>query len=218
VIDLNSLQAITFDAAGTLLEPWPSVGAIYARIAEECGIGPVSVDALNHRFVEAWKAKKNFDYSRRAWWRIVDQTFSGLAHTKPGFFDHLYHEFALPHCWRVHDDAGPALERCRSRGLKLGIISNWDERLRPLLGQIGLAPYFDAIVVSAEIGHRKPGPEIFQRAAELLQVPAERILHVGDSMVEDVRGAAAAGFQTLLLDRNGNEQSAIRSLAALIPD
>jgi putative hydrolase of the HAD superfamily len=218
VIDLNSLQAITFDAAGTLLEPSPSVGAIYARVAEECGIGPVSVDALNRQFAQAWKAKKNFDYSRRAWWRIVDQTFSGLAHTKPRFFDHLYDEFALSRCWRVHDDAGPVLERCRSRGLKLGIISNWDERLRPLLEQIGLAPYFDTIVVSVEIGHHKPELEIFRRAAELLQVPAERILHVGDSMEEDMRGAAEAGFQTVLLDRNGNEQSAIRSLAALIPD
>ncbi len=218
MIDLNSLQAITFDAAGTLLEPTPSVGAIYARVAEECGIGPVSVDTLNRQFAQAWKAKKNFDYSRRAWWRIVDQTFSGLAHTKPRFFDHLYDEFALPHCWRVHDDVAPTLERCRTRGLKLGIISNWDERLRPLLEQIGLAPYFDAIVVSAEIGHHKPEPEIFRRTAELLQLPAARILHVGDSIEEDVRGGAAAGFQAALLDRDGNKQSAIRSLAALIPD
>jgi putative hydrolase of the HAD superfamily len=213
VIDLHSLQAITFDAAGTLLEPSPSVGAIYARVAEECGIGPVSVDALNRQFAQAWKAKKDFDYSPRAWRRIVDQSFSGLAHTKPHFFDHLYEEFALPHCWRVYEDVGPTLDRCRHHGLKLGIISNWDERLRPLLEQIGLAPYFDAIVVSVEVGHRKPEREIFQRAADLLQVSAGKILHIGDSIDEDLHGGVAAGFQAVLLDRSG-----LSSLAALIPD
>jgi putative hydrolase of the HAD superfamily len=213
VIDLHSLQAITFDAAGTLLEPSPSVGAIYARVAEECGVGPVSVDALNRQFAQAWKTKKNFDYSRRAWRRIVDQTFSGLAHTKLHFFDHLYEEFALPQCWRVYDDVAPTLQRCRARGLKLGIISNWDERLRPLLGQIGLAPYFDAIVISVEVGHRKPEREIFQRAVDLLQVSPAAVLHVGDSIDEDLRGAVAAGFQALLLERRGPS-----SLAGLIAD
>ena len=218
MIDLNSLRAITFDAAGTLLEPWPSVGAVYGRVAEECGIGPVSVDALNRQFARAWKVKKNFDYSRRAWRRIVDQTFAGLAHTKPAFFDHLYDEFALPQCWRVHDDVAPALERCRARGLKLGIISNWDERLRSLLERMGLAPYLDAIVISIEVGHHKPEPKIFQRAAELLQLSPERILHVGDSIDEDLRGAEVAGFQSMLLDRNGRDSSAIKSLAELLPN
>lgn len=214
----GSLKGITFDAAGTLLEPWPSVGAVYARVAEECGIGPVSPEQLNRRFGEVWKAKRGFDYSRDAWRRVVEKTFYGLAHTKPAFFDHVYDEFALPHCWRVFEDVAPALQRCRERGLKLGVISNWDERLRPLLDQMGLAPYFDVIVVSFETGHHKPETELFARAAEGLQLPPASILHVGDSVEEDVRGASAAGFQSVLLDRRGYDKAAIDSLAHLLSD
>jgi putative hydrolase of the HAD superfamily len=214
----SRLKAVTFDAAGTLLEPWPSVGAVYARVAEECGIGPVSPEELNRQFARAWKGKREFDYSRKAWRRIVSKTFAGLAPVKPAFFDHVYDEFAHSRCWRVFDDVGPALERCRTQGMKLGVISNWDERLRPLLEQMGLAPYFDVVLVSMEVGHHKPERQIFERAVESLQVSPERILHVGDSVAEDLEGAAAAGWQAVLLDRSGANLTAMASLDGLLSD
>jgi putative hydrolase of the HAD superfamily len=217
-VDLHQIKAVTFDAAGTLVEPWPSVGAVYARVAEECGIGPVSAEELNQRFARAWKGKRDFDYSRTAWRRIVSKTFSGLAPVKPAFFDHVYDEFAHSRCWRVYDDVGLALERCRARGLKVGVISNWDERLRPLLGQMGLAPYFDTVLVSREVGHHKPERQIFERAVESLQVPPAHILHVGDSVAEDLEGAAKAGFHSVLLDRSGANVKAMASLDGLLSD
>jgi putative hydrolase of the HAD superfamily len=211
---LDDIKAVTLDAAGTLLEPWPSVGDVYARVAEECGIGPVSAGELNRRFSKAWKAKQGFDYSRIAWRKLVEQTFAGVA-LKPAFFDHLYDEFAQPRCWRVYDDVGPALEEFRAQGLKLAVISNWDERLRPLLTHIGLAPYFDAVVISAELGIHKPHPAIFAYAAEALQTAPHAILHVGDSPDEDLRGAQATGFQAALLERD-RPNAAVSSLADLI--
>jgi putative hydrolase of the HAD superfamily len=217
-MSLGQIKAVTFDAAGTLVEPWPSVGAVYARVAEECGIGPVSPDELNRQFARAWKGKREFDYSRIAWRRIVAKTFSGLAPVKPAFFEHVYEEFAHSRCWRVYDDVGPALERCRTRGLKLGVISNWDERLRPLLEQMGLAPYFDTVLVSREIGHHKPERPIFERAVKDLQVSPGHILHVGDSVAEDVEGASTAGFQSVLLDRSGANLTAMTSLDGLLSD
>ena len=197
---LDDIKAVTLDAAGTLLEPWPSVGDVYARVAEECGIGPVLPGELNRRFGKAWKTKQGFDYSRIAWRKLVEQTFAGLA-LKPAFFDHLYYEFAQPRCWRVYDDVGPALEKFRARGLKLAVVSNWDERLRPLLTQIGLAPYFGAILISSEVGAHKPDRAIFERASEALRTTPREILHVGDSPDEDLRGAQAAGFRAVLLER-----------------
>ncbi len=211
---LDDIQAVTLDAAGTLLEPWPSVGDVYARVAEECGIGPVSAGELNRRFAKTWKTKQGFDYSRLAWRKIVEQTFAGLAPLKPAFFDHLYEEFAQPRCWRVYDDVAPALEQFRARGLKLAVISNWDERLRPLLMHIGLAPYFDTIIISSEISVHKPDRPIFEHAAKALQTPPDKILHVGDSREEDFSGAQAAGFQAALLERNRPE-AAVSSLSDL---
>ncbi|HMJ64431.1 MAG TPA: hypothetical protein VK615_03690 [Candidatus Binatia bacterium] len=43
-------------------------------------------------------------------------------------------------------------------------------------------------------------------------------MHVGDSIDEDLRGAEVAGFQSMLLDRNGRDSSAIKSLAELLPN
>ncbi|MCI0745000.1 MAG: HAD-IA family hydrolase [Verrucomicrobia subdivision 3 bacterium] len=212
----NEIRAVTLDAAGTLLEPWPSVGDVYARVAEECGIGPVSPVLLNRQFGDAWKTKNQFDYSKLAWRKLVQKAFAGLASLKPAFFDQLYDEFAQPRCWRVFSDVPPALERFRGRGLKLAVISNWDERLRPLLEHIGLAPYFDAIVVSCEVGFLKPSQQIFAHAAAALKVPANQILHVGDSMTEDAQGAQAAAFHAVLLDRTGIAEKSVKNLARIL--
>ncbi len=151
----------------------------------------------------------------------MDQTFAGLVATPPSrsFFPDLYAAFSSPSAWRVYDDVLPCLEQWRRRGLKLGAISNWDDRLRPLLQQLGLAGWFDAIVISAEVGLTKPHPAIFQRAAHLLQTAPPAILHLGDSRVEDFDAARAAGFQSLLLRRHEpprpNQQ--ISSLADALP-
>jgi putative hydrolase of the HAD superfamily len=84
--------------------------------------------------------------------------------------------------------------------MRLGIISNWDERLRPLLDSLELTPFFDAIVVSVEVGFCKPAPEIFREAVRKLDLPSGNILHVGDSESEDVAGAVRAGMQVTIRD------------------
>ena len=76
------------------------------------------------------------------------------------------------------------------RLLSLGIISNWDERLRPLLAKLDLAKYFEVIIISCEVGFPKPSPVIFEQAAKKLGLASEFILHVGDSDEHDAEGAA----------------------------
>jgi putative hydrolase of the HAD superfamily len=120
------------------------------------------------------------------------------------FFDALYRRFAEPDVWRVFDDVRPTLLALRQRGIKLGIISNWDERLRPLLGKLGLSEFFEAIIISHEVGHLKPAKEIFLAAVRELGFAPGAILHVGDSFAEDVQGAEAAGMKGSWLDRTKN--------------
>jgi putative hydrolase of the HAD superfamily len=210
------IRAITLDVGGTLLQPWPSVGHVYAKVASRHGL-QISPEDLNRRFAAAWRDKIDFSHTQSGWSALVDQIFAGLVATPPSrsFFPALYAAFSSPSAWRVYDDVLPCLEQWRRRGLKLGAISNWDDRLRPLLQQLGLAKWFDAIVISAEVGITKPHPAIFQRAANLLQTEPSALLHLGDNRVEDFDAARAAGFQALLLRRNQpprpNEQ--ISSLA-----
>ena len=65
----------------------------------------------------------------------MDQTFAGLTKARPSetFFHELYERFARPDAWEVFPDVVSVLEELAESGLKLGVISNWDERLRPLL-------------------------------------------------------------------------------------
>lgn len=80
----------------------------------------------------------------------------------------------------------------------MGIISNGSgEAQRYKLKALGVEQYFDPILISEELGYRKPQPEIFEIAAERWQVPREQILVVGDDDVADIRGALGAGMLAL---------------------
>jgi len=200
--DLSSIRAVTFDVGGTLIEPWPSVGHVYAQIAERHGIH-VAADAVNRQFAAAWKAKRNFGYSMSDWSDLVSQSFAGLddAPADDALFSDLYQHFATAAPWRIFDDVVPCLQRLKRRGLMLGIISNWDERLRPLLRALGLDHFFDVMIVSGELGLHKPDVKVFEPAVRQLGAPAETILHVGDSATEDFEGARKAGLRSVLLRR-----------------
>ncbi len=199
------IRAVTFDVGGTLLDSWPSVGHIYSRVAARHGYRQISPQMLNRRFRAAWRAFRGFRHTRRQWAELVDATFRGLSGVHPSrtFFPELFHRFADPRVWRIYDDVLPALGYLKARGLKLGVISNWDERLKPLLGRLGLSKYFDVVVVSCDVGITKPARRIFQAAAAELRLEPGEILHIGDHPLNDYGGARAAGFQAALLKRHG---------------
>jgi len=205
MVSSNDIRAVTFDVGGTLIEPWPSVGHVYAEVAAGFGLSGIAPEQLNRQFAAAWKSRGSFDYSRAAWRELVNRTFAGLCPEPPGLacFDAIYGRFATAATWRLFDDVLPAFAALKSRGLKLGAISNWDERLRPLLDELRLSRCFDVIVVSCDTGRVKPDPEIFLTAARQLGVPLGSILHVGDSAREDFAGAQAAGMRAVLVDRAG---------------
>lgn len=203
---MENVAAITFDAGGTLIEPWPSVGHAYAEVAARHGVH-AAPEEITQRFVEAWRQRGEFEYTKAGWAVLVDATFAGLTTILPSqsFFDELYYDFGTPKPWRIFDDVLPTITALREQGTRLAVISNWDDRLCPLLETLELAREFEVILVSAEVGHTKPAPEIFQAAAATLQLPPSEILHVGDSEIEDHHGAQAAGFQSRWLCRDSAE-------------
>jgi len=213
-----NIRAITFDVGGTLIEPWPSVGHVYAEVAARFGVNGLSPEELTQSFVRAWKAQTQFDYGRESWFAVVRETFGEHARgLPPEFFPAVYSRFAEADTWRIYDDVFPALETLARRGIKLGIISNWDERLRPLLAALKLDRHFASIVVSCETGATKPDATLFTQAARELGVAPSDLLHVGDSHPLDVRGAESADAKGLHLVRGGTAggPGQIHSLAEL---
>jgi putative hydrolase of the HAD superfamily len=212
------IKAVTLDVGGTLMEPWPSVGHVYAEVAAEHGLKTFSPDQLNARFKQAWRARKNFGHSRNDWEELVNEVFGPQSKPSSGaFFAQLYERFAEPAAWHLFEDVIPALDALASREIKLAVISNWDERLRGLLHALKLDRYFEAFAISCEVGFPKPSPVIFAHAAEKLGLAAQNILHIGDSLEMDIDGARAAGFSALQIHRLSGDPAGtgIHSLAEL---
>jgi putative hydrolase of the HAD superfamily len=89
----------------------------------------------------------------------------------------------------------------KRRGLKVGLVSNitFDgDSVRNDLDRLGLLDLFDAVVLSSEIGVRKPHPRIYQVALDGLGVLVAQAVFVGDRLVEDVRGPQTAGMRAIL--------------------
>ena len=213
----STIRAVTFDIGGTLLEPWPSVGHVYAEVAAGQGVPGLAPAELNRQFAAAWKARPQFDYTREHWAQLVAETFAGvLPEPVDGrLFAALYQRFTEPDAWHVFDDVRPTLAALRQAGFRLAAISNWDERLRPLLDRLGLLEHFEGVLVSCEVGCRKPAPEIFRLAAARLGLSPAQILHVGDSAEADVRGARGAGFAAIQLSRHAPHHHGSGSIATL---
>jgi putative hydrolase of the HAD superfamily len=92
------------------------------------------------------------------------------------------------------------LEALRGRGLRLALVSNTaspDWLLRPVLERQGLVQRVDTVVLSSEVGKRKPHPAIFERALAEVGVRPEEALFVGDRLDADVLGASNVGMRTV---------------------
>ncbi len=87
------------------------------------------------------------------------------------------------------------LEFIKSKGLKTGIITNGsDEMQQKKIDMLGIRKYFDAIIISGNVGSEKPDSLPFIKACEALKESPENLLYVGDNPINDVEGSRNAGF------------------------
>jgi putative hydrolase of the HAD superfamily len=218
------VTTVTFDAGGTLLVPYPSVGVVYREAARRHGAAP-DAGALDAAFRRAFtvvsKTSIHIDPEARErdyWRRIAHATFAGAGDV-PGDFDACFHElweaFARGEHWRVLPGVRETAATLRARGYRLAVLSNWDSRLHRVLAETGLRPLFDHVLISSELGAEKPDPAIFRAAERVLGVAPDACLHVGDSRAHDWAGALSAGWNALLVD-TGDTGDALASLSDLL--
>jgi putative hydrolase of the HAD superfamily len=220
------VKAVFFDAVGTVLHPDPGAPAVYAEAAARFGLSADPAEVLS-RFRAAYLREEAAD-ERAGWatseerevarWRaIVRETLPGAP---DGCFDLLYTHFAKPDAWKVPPDAAEVFAALSTRGLALGLASNYDDRLASVLsGRPELAPLAGRVVVSSRVGVRKPGLGFFRRVAEAAGCRPDEIVLVGDDLENDFLGATAAGMTAVLLDPRGRHpdiRPKITSLGELI--
>lgn len=207
------LRAVTFDVTGTLIHT-PRLGEIYAEVLGRHGldVDPIAARRTVRQVWQEFGCTTRLGEDRfsshpegcRGWWgRFLERVCEHLEVGPPSAFAkaELFDRFGRAEAWKIYADVPHTLDRLRAKGLQLGIISNWDERLPRLLDRLGLGPRLDVVVYSQEVGGEKPFPVIFRCALERLAAPAELVLHVGDRPDQDVEGARAVGMPALHLDR-----------------
>jgi HAD superfamily hydrolase (TIGR01549 family) len=89
---------------------------------------------------------------------------------------------------------------------KVALISNFTHApvIYKSLRKMGISEFFNVIVVSEEVGWRKPSAKIFQTALNKLQIEPFDAVYIGDSPIEDIKGAKDAGLKTVFVPSQFN--------------
>jgi putative hydrolase of the HAD superfamily len=211
-------QAVFFDVGNTLLYPYPSVSRVCEEILRDAG-HVRDLDAIESLMPLVDRYYEDRYRDDDAFWTSEEETSGvwvgmysllcrrlGIEERAEELAKAVYDAFGSAERWRAWDDVRPAFERLSDRGVRVGVISNWDRRLPGLLDGLGLTDIVEVVVSSADVGLRKPDPRIFDLACERLGVEAGRSAHVGDHVYADVLGARTAGLAPILIDRRGGTQ------------
>lgn len=208
-------KAIFLDAGHTLLKAHPSTGEIYARVTKRFGVNvsPARFVDIFYRLFhnpEVEKYRRALPAGERGeytfWHRLTADAYNmmdeldGIDFDK--WFSEIYREFARGKSWRISGGYARLRTFAHQNGIKLGIISNWDHRLRGILKDLKIYRDFKVIAISAEVGARKPDKKIFRWALNKMKVIPEDAVHIGDHIDDDYYGATSVGMRAILYRRN----------------
>ena len=206
----DPLDCVLFDAGDTPLAPAPSFQGRFVAVAAAAGL-PLEEAAVDAAIAEAvraveWPSDWTDPATQRSFWvGFYRQVLAALGHRDDGIrvADALFAAFSDPAGYRLFDDVRPALETLAARGVKLGVVSNFEPWLEDVLALQGVDHLFAAVAISGKLGVAKPDPEIFQAALKEAGAEPEATVHVGDQLVNDVAAARAVGITPVLIDRFG---------------
>ena len=195
----SELDAVTIDAYGTLVELDEPVRRLAAALHER-GVARSGGQVATGLEAEiAYYAEHKLEGRDEASLRALRERCAGVFLEGAGVTEIDAASFAGPFgeglAFRVVEGVPRALERLRSLGLALAVVSNWDAGLPEHLERVGLAHWFSEIVTAAAEGVAKPDPRIYSLTLERLGVDAARALHVGDHPVYDEQAAREAGMR-----------------------
>ena len=189
------LQAVLFDLDGTLLDRLSCLRVyLYGqveRLANDLRALPfgeymervIELDAHGHADKgELFRSiERDFALPTGTWHRLLDDFLN--------YFPHVCVPFPKTH---------QTLTTLRQQGLKMGLVTNGAvDSQQPKIDGLGIARYFDAILISEAEGVAKPEAEIFRRATDNLGVSPDQAVMIGDNPEADIRGAKSCGMKAI---------------------
>jgi len=226
------VRAVLFDAVGTLIEPNPSVAALYQAAAERYAV-TLQLDEIRGRFRRSVAQRFEEDLvdvatglpTRHAtsqaweverWRRIVADVLPEVA-DQEALFQNLWSQFAQPANWRLFDDVADCWNSLSKLGITIGVASNFDDRLHSVRAGFPVLRQCEHVFISSSLGYRKPSRHFYDAIAEQLNVEPDLLMMIGDDRQGDFTAARSAGWQAIHLDRKADQHmpGSIRSLAEL---
>lgn len=213
--NLSRFKVVTFDVTGTLMKFSDPPAIQYIETAKTFGITTIDQDKVATAFKKNFKRLANeypnFGYNSiinwHEWWRLlVIQTLNDASGTKldenlvNNVACKLINQYETPLCWTKFNKADDLIQSVKEAGKFVGIISNFDARLKQLMKNMNFA-HIDFVVTSYEAGAMKPNKAIFDKAlyeCGTFVLPNEA-LHIGNEIELDCKGALDAGWSGVLI-------------------
>jgi len=212
--DMTGLKAVFFDLGGTLIkpssEPDTRIFEMFTSMLHEDDPRFTIEDFrdMNQRY---WQDMQNEYYSLRKELSIEEynsrflrkEGFSEKSSVRIGeLFPEIVYQYELEST-ELMPGAMELLGWLKMNNLKMGIITNAshsEARIRGLIRKVGIEDFFDIVIVSSEVGIRKPDAGIFMKALSALGVEPNESLYIGDRYDYDAIGAENTGMRWILLD------------------
>lgn len=206
------VRAVLFDVDFTLVKPGPDLGPEgYRRLGERFGLklDPSRYPEARAAAIAGLQRHPELKHDEGLWILFTERIIRGLGGRGPGTRDcavEMTRLWERSENFDLYEDVLPVLADLRTRGLRLGLVSNTGRDLDHFVAHHGLD--VDCAVSSRAHGWTKPHPTIFQAALELVAVEPASAAMVGDSPEDDVEGARALGMKAFLIDREGRHPEA----------
>ena len=184
------IKAVIFDVDGVIVSTDDCHFRAWKRMADEEGI--YFDREINNRLRGVSRMASLDIVLERSKREYSESEKQELAERKNEYYKELI-------CELTPDDILPGvmdkLENLKENGIKIAIGSS-SKNTPIILKQIGLDGYFDAVSDGNNITHSKPDPEVFLKAAEMLNIPPEDCMIVEDADA-GIEAGKRAGMKTL---------------------
>lgn len=211
----TSIDIVFLDAGETILHPHPSFPELFVEVARgkdveltvaevseaQSRLAPHLVDIAEDTGVE--NPSFSADDAYRFWTFLYRRLLEEVGVPNEELVEELFATFSAAESYRLFDDVVETLDDLHHRGLRLGLISNFEGWLEKMLVELEVGHRFEVSVISGLERIEKPDPAIYRVALERAGVEPERAVHVGDSPALDVEPARSVGMHAILLDRVG---------------
>jgi len=225
-INMKKYSTLIFDLFDTILDfnfkqlPYVDKNGVRSRTTSKEvftvfneGYPDISFDEFYPHFIESYHAfleikKKEFrEFPNRERFKIMLESMGITPDDNTrGLEDEMVraHMKGLASCVEYPKTNKETLLLAKAKGYRMAIVSNFDyaPTARSLIEKFGIAELFESIVISEDVGWRKPKDIIFKKSLSELEIDPDEALFIGDNFGADIKGSRGVGMDGVWINRN----------------